>query len=215
MIDRLHYISQEGPKGETHAEMVQLACQAGVKWVQLRIKDQSIDAILKQAQQARDICNDYDARLIINDHPEIAKQVNADGVHLGQQDMDAQDARKLLGDDFIIGGTCNTSDQLLELINKGVNYVGLGPFRFTSTKKKLSPILGLEGYESIIKRMRLVGREIPIIAIGGLDWEDITGLRAAGVHGVAMASAINYAVDARAVVDQLNKVLHGEFTNSR
>ncbi|MBL3655154.1 thiamine phosphate synthase [Fulvivirga sediminis] len=214
MIDRLHYISQEGAHGENHVQMIERACKARVSWVQLRIKEASEAYILEQAEQAAEICKKYGAKLIINDHPHIAMQVKADGVHLGQQDADPLEARRLLGDDFIIGGTANTWEHVEGLIKKGVNYIGLGPFRFTATKEKLSPILGLEGYEQIIKRMRLLPLQVPVIAIGGLSLEDVPSLRSLGVHGVAVASLINKSEEPTNIIKKLKIALNEEFENS-
>jgi thiamine-phosphate pyrophosphorylase len=111
-------------------------------------------------------------------------------VHLGKSDMTPVDARQLLGFDFIIGGTANTFEDLMHLIENGVDYIGLGPFRFTTTKKKLSPTLGLEGYQSIFKKMEEADIHFPIVAIGGILEADIPTLKSKGVQGIALAGAI-------------------------
>lgn len=206
MIDRLHYITQAGPNGESHAAMAERACKAGVRWVQLRIKNASEKELLEQAQLCRQVTAAFGATLLINDHVAVAKAVDADGVHLGKEDMDHAEARKILGNK-IIGGTANTYEDVTALIARGVDYVGLGPFRFTQTKANLSPILGLEGYQQIIEQLHAAKLQLPIVAIGGLQPEDVPALRNVGLHGVAVAAVINSARDPAQVIAQLNSAL--------
>lgn len=189
MIDRLHYISQASANG-THLEAIQQVLASGGKWIQLRVKDQSTEEILKLAIAAKASCDAYGAKLIVNDYPEIALEANAHGVHLGLDDMSVRTARRLLGSEMIIGGTANTFEHILQRVEEGADYIGLGPYRFTSTKKKLSPIIGLEGYKSILDRMKAQGIRIPIVAIGGIVLEDISLIRQAGLHGVAISGAL-------------------------
>lgn len=193
IIKKLHYLTQTGKQGEPHAEMARRACAAGVRWVQLRIKDRPAEYIWEQATETLTICREFGATLIINDHVEIARDMGADGVHLGKTDMDVTQARKLLGPKKIIGGTANTLEDIKTLTHKGVDYIGLGPFRFTTTKQNLSPVLGVEGYRHILRACRALNIQIPIIAIGGIQPEEVAALLETGIHGVAMASAINYA----------------------
>lgn len=190
-ISKLHYITQDVP-GVTHAQLAEKACQGGVEWVQLRVKKQPFETVKKEALETLKICRKHGARLIINDYPELAKEIGADGVHLGKTDMDPMEARTLLGKDFIIGGTANSQDDVERLIKSGaVDYIGLGPYRFTVTKEKLSPVLGAEG----IRKIRASCNTLPIIAIGGIKAEDLDVILNTGVHGVAVSSAINLAKD--------------------
>ena len=152
MISTLHYISQETPE-KSHIENIREACRAGIDWVQLRVKDKELDEIEEIAFEAKTICKKFGTRLIINDYVEIAKAVKANGVHLGQNDMDPLRAREILGDRPYIGGTANTWDELVALYNSGVDYIGLGPFKFTDTKDNLSPVLGIKGYSTILNNM--------------------------------------------------------------
>ncbi|MBU2949669.1 thiamine phosphate synthase [Tamlana agarivorans] len=186
MIPKLHYISQ-GETPKAHIENIQKACQSGAELVQLRLKNYSEKKILKAAQEAREITAHYQTRLIINDHYKIAKEVKADGVHLGKSDTCPSIARKALYSWQIVGGTANTLKDCENLINKKVDYIGLGPFRFTETKDNLSPVLGLKGYEAIIESLKT---ETPIIAIGGLTTDDIPELLTAGIYGIAVSGAI-------------------------
>lgn len=199
MIDKLHYISQQ-PAGSTHLAAIENVLKAGCKWIQLRVKDVPEAIVLEQALTARALCNQYGARLIINDHPGIALKANADGLHVGLQDMPIPQARQIVGKGIIIGGTANTFEHIQQRAAEGADYIGLGPYRFTTTKQKLSPILGLEGYWDIINKMRLAGINIPVIAIGGIEPADIPAIMQTGVHGVAVSGAITYAADAGQMV---------------
>lgn len=193
MFEKIQYISQ----GETPEQQLANICKAldaGCKWIQLRYKNKSILEVLKLAKMVQKICRAYHAKLIINDHVQVAWQINADGVHLGLDDISVMEARKLLGEFKIIGGTANTLEDVLKRVNENCDYIGLGPYRFTATKEKLSPILGIEGYQEILKELknRNIEIPIPIYAIGGLDEEDFEKLEEAGVYGVAVSGLITH-----------------------
>ncbi|MDQ2772981.1 MAG: thiamine phosphate synthase [Bacteroidota bacterium] len=182
-INSLHYIT-------TSPEAAEQACQGGVRWVQLRVKNQPT-AIWKQlALDTQAVCRRHGATLIINDNPALAQEIGAAGVHLGQQDLPPDEARQMLGAAFIIGGTANTFADVQRLAAAGVDYVGLGPFRFTRTKEKLSPILGLVGYAEIMRQCRAAGIKVAVIGIGGVRLEDVAALLETGLHGVAVSGAI-------------------------
>jgi len=140
-ISTLHYISQQSAAAD-HTTNIQAACDAGCNWIQLRIKHSTPEAVLPIAIAARKICEPYNATLIINDYPHIAKAAGAHGVHVGKNDMTVAAARAITGPGLIVGGTANTLEDILQHVKDGANYVGLGPYRFTTTKEKLSPILG-------------------------------------------------------------------------
>ncbi|MNE76174.1 Thiamine-phosphate synthase [compost metagenome] len=138
---------------------------------------------------------------------EIAKEIDADGVHLGLTDTSVAEARKILGPTKIIGGTANTLDDVLQRIEEKCDYVGLGPFRFTTTKEKLSPILGLEGYKQIVSE--LTGRQvsIPIYAIGGIELIDLEDLKHTGVYGVAVSGIVSKSAEKAHTVREMEKKL--------
>ncbi|WP_029286158.1 thiamine phosphate synthase [Pedobacter sp. R20-19] len=202
MIDRLHYISQE-PKNGTHLTAIKVALEAGAKWIQLRIKNQPKPEILQYAIDAVALCEAYGAKLIVNDHPEIALKANAYGLHLGLDDMPIEQARDIVGKEMIIGGTANTFDHIKQRVSEQVDYIGLGPYRFTTTKQKLSPIVGLEGYAAIIKQVNLANIHIPIIAIGGIELADINAIIKTGLYGVAVSGAITHATDPATMIRQM------------
>jgi thiamine-phosphate pyrophosphorylase len=190
-IARLHYITQGNILGYTHSQLAEEVCMAGIDWVQLRVKKLGFIDWKEIAEDTQKITRKYKAKLIINDNVRIAKEIDADGVHLGKEDMLPKAARNLLGADKIIGGTANTFIDIEKLAEAGVDYIGLGPFRFTETKEKLSPILGLQGYKDILAECKKRGINIPVIAIGGIKKEDLKELFTTGIYGVAVSSAIN------------------------
>lgn len=153
MLSTLQYISQ----GDTIKEQlnnIHRVLDHGYDWVQLRFKNGSLDDLSILAESAKLLCDAYCATFIINDHVSLAHEVDADGVHLGLTDMTISEAREILGAEKIIGGTANTFSDVEQRITENCNYIGLGPFQFTSTKEKLSPVLGLEGYSDIIKKLK-------------------------------------------------------------
>ncbi len=186
MIPKLHYISQ-GESPEKHLDNIKKACAHGAELVQLRLKNLDEATLLKTAEKARAITMQYKTRLIINDHYKIAKAVQADGVHLGKTDSSPTEARKQLYSWQIIGGTANTLQDCKALLEKNVDYIGLGPFRYTRTKHNLSPILGLNGYASLLESLKTT---VPIIAIGGITIEDVTALLQSGVYGIAASQEL-------------------------
>ena len=174
----------------TYLDSVRIALEGGCRWIQLRMKDVSSVEILPIALEALALCRKHNATFIINDHVKIAKQIEADGVHLGKSDMSITEARKILGKDFIIGGTANTYEDVQMLYKAGADYIGCGPFRYTTTKKNLSPVLGLEGYRHIVSQMEEKGIQLPIVAIGGITKEDIPSLMQTGINGIAISGSI-------------------------
>jgi len=166
---------------------------------------------LKIAKEARIICDLYDAQLIINDNVEVALHCDADGIHLGKTDMNPHEARKIMGCDKIIGGTANTIEDVQNLINIGIDYIGLGPFQFTETKKNLNPVLGLNGYKEIIQKLDATSDGFPIIAVGGIDLEDVESLINTGVYGVAVSATIT---NNFTLIKDFQKLLNKQITNS-
>ncbi len=179
----------------TYLDSIRLALAGGCRWVQLRMKDATVDEIRPVALEAQHLCKEAGATFIIDDHVALVKEIGADGVHLGKNDMPIAEARKLLGDGFIIGGTANTIDDVRSHYASGADYIGCGPFRFTTTKKGLSPVLGLEGYRSIVSQMRAEGIDLPIVAIGGITAKDIPDIMQTGVTGIALSGTVLRAAD--------------------
>ena len=174
----------------TYYDSARMALEGGCRWIQLRMKDTPANDVEREARRVQDLCRAYHATFIIDDHVELAKELKADGVHLGKKDMPVAEARRMLGSGFIIGGTANTFDDIKMHYDAGADYIGCGPFRFTTTKKNLSPILGLEGYRSIVRQMKEADIRLPIVAIGGITFEDIPAILQTGVTGIALSGTI-------------------------
>lgn len=190
----LQYISHFTPQ-IGYAEGIRMALEGGCRWIQLRMKDAPAEEIIACAEEVLPLCRRHGAKFLLDDHVELVRQLGADGVHLGKSDMPVDEARKILGPDIIIGGTANTIEDIIRLHKQGADYIGCGPFRFTTTKKNLSPILGLDGYKSIVLKMKELGIDLPIVAIGGITVEDIPAVMGTGVSGIALSGAILGAPD--------------------
>lgn len=185
-----HYTDQIG-----YLDSIRLALEGGCRWIQLRVKNASVDEIRPMALEVQKMCREAGATFIIDDHVELVKEIKADGVHLGKNDMPVAEARKILGPDFIIGGTANTFADVKMHYEAGANYIGCGPFRFTTTKEKLSPVLGLEGYREVVRQMKENDIELPIVAIGGITADDIPAIMQTGVTGIALSGTVLRAAD--------------------
>lgn len=206
MIGKLQYISQQ-TGNLSHPEAIRRALAAGCDWVQLRVKNEPESTVLSLAQEVKKMCVSYGAKLIINDFPEVAQAVGADGLHLGLADRPLSVARAIVGTHVIIGGTANTLADVRRRVAEGADYVGLGPFRFTQTKEKLSPVLGLAGYRTLLQKLQAEGIAIPIIAIGGIGVTDVEALLETGVHGIAVSGALTHAADPACFVRQVQQSL--------
>ena len=180
--------------------------RGGCRWVQLRMKDASDSDFKPAAAEAARLCRLYGATFIIDDRVEAVTEVDADGVHLGKNDMPVSHARKILGDKRIIGATANTFDDIVKASEEGADYIGLGPYRFTTTKKGLSPILGIDGYNAIMEQCRRNGINLPVVAIGGILAPDLPLLKCTGVAGVAISGAILNARDKEMTTKELLEI---------
>ena len=186
---QLQFISHQNEK-MTYLDGIREALAGGCKWIQLRMKGATDEEVRPIALKVKKLCKEQNATFLIDDRVQLVKEVGADGVHLGKNDMPIAEARKILGDDFIIGGTANTFEDVKAHYEADADYIGCGPFRFTTTKEKLSPILGLEGYHEIIQKMKAENIDIPIVAIGGITKEDIPEIMKTGVNGIALSGCI-------------------------
>lgn len=203
MFTKLQYISQ----GETAAmqlKNITEALDAGCSWVQLRFKNSKKNELKTTAEEVKKLCDTYTATFIINDHPVIAKEVDADGVHLGLTDMRISEAKNIIGANKILGGTANTLQDVLQRVEEGCSYVGLGPLRFTTTKTQLSPVLGLDGYKNIIDELKQRNIELPVYAIGGILAEDISSILQTGIYGIAISGIITHHPNKNELVKEIN-----------
>ncbi|MDQ1857931.1 thiamine phosphate synthase [Chryseobacterium sp. WLY505] len=203
-MEKLQYISQ----GNTLQEQelcIRKALDNGIKWVQVRWKNASENELINLCEISKQFCSEYHAVCIINDHVYLAKEIDADGVHVGLNDLAVEDARRILGENKIIGGTANTLSDVIRRIEESCDYIGLGPLRFTTTKEKLSPVLGFAGYQAIIDGLREKSIDIPkIFAIGSVTLEDILPLQEIGIYGVAVSGLIT---KQPTLINELKKVM--------
>lgn len=204
MFSKLQYISQ-GNTVEEQLYNIHQTLDNGSEWIQLRFKNGNSLELFTLAESVKMLCEEYLATFIVNDKVDLALQINADGVHLGLNDMRIKDARALLGNHKIIGGTANTLEDVLQRATEDCDYIGLGPFRFTSTKENLSPILGLEGYRDILSKLQEQNIPIPVYAIGGIELSDIENLINTGLHGIAVSGLIT---ESPQLITQLNEKLY-------
>lgn len=211
-----------GRTGDECVEQAKRVLDGGCLWVQLRMKNGALDTagraamtdeefladVTKTAEKLKMLTDSYGATLIIDDFVDVAKRVGATGVHLGKNDMNPSEARSILGPKFVIGGTCNTFDDILA-VKDSVDYIGCGPFRYTQTKKNLAPVLGLDGYRELIWQCRCEGINIPMVAIGGITLADIKDIILSGPEGIALSGEIISAQDpeekTRQVVEEINR----------
>ena len=177
--------------------------EGGCRWVQLRMKDAPAEEVRRIGREIEKLCREYGAKFILDDHVELVRELNADGVHLGKLDTPIAEARRLLGPEYLIGATANTFEDIERGAGQGADYIGLGPFRFTQTKRNLSPVLGLEGYRTIMERCRNAG-----VAIGGITAADVEDILATGVTGIALSGALLQAENTLEETQRIIKIIN-------
>ena len=171
----------------SHAEQTRAFCEAGARWVQIRSNSLSSSEYLIAAQASARVCQEFGALLIVNDSPDVALRAQADGVHLGSNDLSPKLAREILGPRVLIGGTVNSMAEAEVLVADGVcDYAGVGPFRFTGTKQNLASVLDSEELRSIIFALGT----IPSFVIGGLEPDDVDHVLSFGAYGMAACNAL-------------------------
>lgn len=203
MMQKLQFITHFTERF-SYIDSARMALEGGCKWIQLRMKDASMDEWLETGAEVNRLCKAHNATFIIDDHVELVKKLGADGVHLGKKDMPVDEARRMLGKGYIIGGTANTFEDIVMHAERGADYIGCGPFRFTTTKKGLAPILGIEGYRRLIGQMKNTGLSLPVIAIGGITAADIPAIMETGVSGIALSGTV---LNAENPVEEMQRLL--------
>lgn len=191
---------------------VREALAGGCRWVQLRMKHASDADLMAAGRIIRAMCSDCGATFVLDDRVHLVGELNADGVHLGKNDMPVDEARHIIGEDILIGATANTFADIQRAATAGADYIGLGPYRFTTTKEKLSPTLGTEGYSTIMALCRTAGIKLPVVAIGGITATDIHAIMRTGVNGIALSGAILNADDPAAETAHIINLINN-YTN--
>jgi thiamine-phosphate pyrophosphorylase len=186
-LPKVYPITDARLSGLSHAEQVSRLCAGGAQLVQLREKHLSPREFYREAEAALRVARECGLRLIINDRVDIALALSADGVHLGQDDLKPEDARRLLGQDAVIGFSTHNLEQARAALLMPVDYIAIGPIFATSSKENPDPVVGLEG----LARVReAVGSLPPLIAIGGINVENAREVIAAGADSVAVIGTL-------------------------
>lgn len=185
-IQRLHCLTSErsdlGP-----VDQAERLCSAGARWIQFRMKDTGLDPWIEVAKQVRAVCRRHEATFVVNDSIEVALAVEADGVHLGQEDGSPMEARERLGPAAVVGVTVHNCEEANQAITSGViDYWGIGPFRRSPTKGDFLPALEAADLDAMLA----VAGKVPVVVIGGVTDLDVAGLVGRGAYGVAVCSSL-------------------------
>ena len=204
-MNKLQYITTDHPS-RSHSDLALDACMAGAKWIQLRMKSATDEEMLQEAISIRAITKVYRATFIINDRIQLVDKCDADGVHLGLGDLPTDEARALLGPNKIIGGTANSINDVVSHYENKVDYVGVGPYQFTETKKNLSDPLGVIGYQNLMDKLQEMEINLPVFAIGGIKENDIDQIMQTGVYGIAVSGLITDSLDKTELINRINNI---------
>ena len=183
-------------------DVTRAALEGGATLIQFRDKQSPLDSIRDRAQTLLELCRSFGVPFLINDHVDIARDIGADGVHIGQGDMSAADARDVMGSGAVIGLTAFTEDHYRDLDADIVDYVGTGPFFPTKTDKG-KPVLGEEGFAMLVRKA-----PVPVVGIGGITAENAHVVIKAGADGVAMMRAISAADDPKKATQDIVRSVH-------
>lgn len=181
---------------------LETALQAGVKYIQLREKRLPTKNLLDMAYWVRELTNEYGAKLLVNDRVDIALAVGADGVHLGQESLPAHAARKITGDNFLIGVSTHGIDEALQAELEGADFITLGPIYNTPSKLKYGDPIGVDILKQVKSRV-----SIPVLAIGGIKTDAVHEVMSAGADGVAVISGILAAEDIRGTTEEFLRLV--------
>ncbi len=193
-IEKLHYITHDIPNF-SHLDQVQLACEAGAKWIQYRCLSKADDELLEEINSIAEICDDWGTTLIVTNHIHLNGKADIQGFHVEDMGADFIALRKLVGNDITLGGSANTVQNLIRLAKEGADYTGFGPFAVSKTKPNNYPVIALEDYKKAIEELNKLEINLPILAVGGITLYDVEALMQTGIYGIAVAGAVNSADD--------------------
>lgn len=191
-IEKLHFITHDLAHS-SNIEQVQVACEAGAKWIQYRCLSKADDELLADINLIAEICDDWGATLIVTNHIHFKGKADIQGFHIEDMNADFIALRKQIGEEFTLGGSANTIEGLIKLANEGADYAGFGPFNTTFTKPNDYPFVTLDEYAKAIEQLKSLNMDLPILAVGGVTLADLPALMATGIFGIAASSAINQA----------------------
>ncbi|MGX8852277.1 thiamine phosphate synthase [Amedibacillus sp. YH-ame10] len=163
---------------------IEKAIEGGVSFVQIREKELPLEEFIEEAKKIKELCERHEIPFVVNDSVEVAKAVDADGIHVGQSDMPAIEVRKILGEDKIVGVSAQSVEDALRAQEEGADYLGVGAMFSTKTKKDADDV-SFATLKAIVEAVH-----IPVIAIGGIDEHNLLELKGSGIDGVAIVSAI-------------------------
>ena len=205
-IGKLHVLTDTLLQSRfSHIELTEQAIAGGADTIQLRQKKGSTREMILVATEMKRLCTEKGVIFIVNDRIDVAIAAEADGVHLGQDDFPIPLARKLLGDNRIIGGSAATMEEAKKCLSDGADYVGFGPVYPTGSKDDAGPVSGIDTLRKIVETIPL-----PIIAIGGIDKGNTSEVMKAGAHGIAVISAVCCREDPRQATKGLYEAIHSE-----
>ena len=195
-ISRFHYLTTD-TSNYSHAQQTQMACQAGVNWIQYRCLSKTDEEMLPEIHEVASICDDWGATLILTNYYHLLDKVDAQGVHIEDMEADLAAIRDIITDEKTLGASATSIARILELQQQGfADYIAYGPFAHTNTKPNDYPILGYNGYRELEKHPI----NIPIIAVGGIQLTDVEHLIKTGIAGIAISGAINNSIDPKAAL---------------
>lgn len=205
-VEKLHFITHDIPQ-HTHVAQAQLACEAGAKWIQYRCLTKNDDELLADINTISAICDDWGATLMVTDHIHLKDKADIQGFHIEDMDADFIALRQQVGEEYTLGGSANTVENLIRLAKEGADYAGFGPYKLTTTKPNCSPLLGINGYSEAIANLTAEQIDFPILAVGGVTLQDVESLLSTGIYGIAASSAINQAEDLRNAYEDFYKAI--------
>lgn len=189
-------------RGRSHEEVIEAAIAGGATIVQYREKEGPTRKLVDEARSLRELTRRHGVPFIVNDRLDVALAVDADGVHVGQDDLPASIARRLIGPEKILGVSATNLEEALRAEQDGADYLGVGPIFATPTKPDAAPPMGLEGLAEVCRRV-----SIPVVAIGGINDQNAAAVIEAGADGVAVVSAVVAAPDVAAAARRLREVV--------
>lgn len=202
-IGRLHVITDTDLQDRfSHVELIKMAIAGGADTVQFRQKHGSTRTMIETARNLKSLCTSAGVIFIVNDRLDVAIASHSDGVHLGQDDFPIPLAREILGENKIIGGSAVTLDEARKCLDEGADYVGFGPVYPTASKADAGPVAGIDLMNKVSVKIPL-----PLIAIGGVNKDNIPEVIRAGAHGIAVISAVCCQDDPESATRELFRAL--------
>ena len=206
-ISQFHYLTQDLPH-RSHLEQVNLACEAGAKWIQYRCLSKTDDEMLEELHPIASVCDDWGTTLIITNHFHLVALADIQGVHIEDMNADLAAIRNIIGEDKTLGASANTFEQIKKHIHNGADYIGCGPFGHTDTKPNQSAHWGVEGYQNMVETLKAENLEIPLIAAGGVQLQNVTALMNTGIYGVAVSAAVNLSGNPQEAYKAIHQLLY-------